>query len=45
LITVTSRETVQNMSLIETLEELEDVSRVYSNLDISEEALAEFVAA
>ncbi len=45
LITLGPKETLQNMSLIEALEELEDVSRVFSNLDISEEAVAEFVAA
>jgi YebC/PmpR family DNA-binding regulatory protein len=33
-------ETLQVMNLIETLEELDDVVKVYSNLDISEEALA-----
>ena len=32
--------TLQVMNLIETLEELDDVAKVYSNLDISEEALA-----
>ncbi len=37
--------TVQNMRLIETLEELDDVQSVHSNLDISEAALAEFEAA
>jgi transcriptional/translational regulatory protein YebC/TACO1 len=45
LITLGPKETFQNMSLIEALEELEDVSRVFSNLDISEEAVAEFVIA
>jgi len=33
-------ETLQVMNLIEALEELDDVVKVYSNLDISEEALA-----
>ena len=33
-------DTLQVMNLIETLEELEDVAKVHSNLDISEEALA-----
>lgn len=37
--------TVQNMRLIEALEELDDVQAVHSNLDISEDALAEFEAA
>jgi YebC/PmpR family DNA-binding regulatory protein len=45
LISLGPKETLQNMALIEALEELEDVSRVFSNLDISEEAVAEFVAA
>jgi transcriptional/translational regulatory protein YebC/TACO1 len=31
--------------LIEALEDLDDVSRVFSNLDISEEAVEEFAAA
>lgn len=35
------KETVQVMQLMENLEELDDVTRVYSNLEISEEALAE----
>lgn len=33
-------DTLQAMHLIEALEELDDVAKVYSNLDISEEALA-----
>lgn len=37
--------TIQNLRLIEYLEELDDVQNVYSNLDISDEALAEFEAA
>lgn len=37
--------TVQNMRLIESLEELDDVQAVHSNLDISDAALAEFEAA
>lgn len=45
LISLGPKETLQNMALIEALEELEDVSRVFSNLDISEEAVAEYVAA
>ncbi len=40
-----TKETLQNLSLIEALEDLEDVSRVFSNLDISEEAVEEFAAA
>lgn len=34
-------ETLQVMHLIETLEELDDVSKVYSNLEITDEALAQ----
>jgi len=45
LISLDAKEAQQVMTLIETLEDLEDVSRVFSNLDISEEAMAEFVAA
>jgi YebC/PmpR family DNA-binding regulatory protein len=41
-ITLGPKETLQNMSVIEQLEELEDVSRVYSNLDFSEESLAQY---
>ena len=37
--------TVQNMRLIESLEELDDVQSVHSNLDISDAALTEFEAA
>ncbi len=35
------KDTVQVMQLMENLEELDDVTRVYSNLEITEEALAE----
>jgi YebC/PmpR family DNA-binding regulatory protein len=38
-------ETEQSMHLIDTLEELDDVQKVYSNLDISEAVLARFEAA
>ena len=34
-------DTLQVMSLVETVEELDDVTKVYSNLEISDEALAE----
>lgn len=34
-------QTLQVMNLVENLEELEDVAKVYSNLDISEEVLAQ----
>ncbi|NLE43336.1 MAG: YebC/PmpR family DNA-binding transcriptional regulator [Chloroflexi bacterium] len=37
--------TVQVMSVIEALEELDDVQQVYSNLDISDEAMAMYEAA
>ena len=40
-LTLDSKTTVQVMQLMENLEELEDVTRVYSNLEITEEALAE----
>lgn len=40
LMTVGEKETLQLMSMIEHLEDLDDVQQVYSNLDISEEILA-----
>jgi YebC/PmpR family DNA-binding regulatory protein len=40
LMTVAEKETLQLMTMIEHLEELDDVQQVYSNLDISEEILA-----
>ena len=40
LLTVGEKETLQLMTMIEHLEELDDVQQVYSNLDISEEILA-----
>jgi YebC/PmpR family DNA-binding regulatory protein len=40
LMTVDEKETLQLMTMIEHLEELDDVQQVYSNLDISEEILA-----
>jgi len=40
LMTLDEKETLQIMNMIETLEELDDVQEVYSNLDISEEILA-----
>lgn len=39
------KETLQVMGIIETLEELDDVQRVYSGLSISDEALAELETA
>ncbi len=40
LMTLGEKETLQVMNMIESLEELDDVQQVYSNLDISEEILA-----
>jgi transcriptional/translational regulatory protein YebC/TACO1 len=37
--------TMANMRLIDALEELEDVAQVYSNLEISDEAMAAYEAA
>ena len=37
-------DTLQVMNLIETIEELDDVAKVYSNLEISDEALARIEA-
>jgi YebC/PmpR family DNA-binding regulatory protein len=36
------KQALQNMNLISTLEELDDVQQVYSNLDISDELMARF---
>jgi transcriptional/translational regulatory protein YebC/TACO1 len=38
------KQTFQNMNLISTLEDLEDVQQVYSNLDISDELMAAYEA-
>jgi YebC/PmpR family DNA-binding regulatory protein len=43
-ITLDEKKTFQNMNLISTLEDLEDVQQVYSNLDISDELMAKFEA-
>ncbi len=43
-ITLTEKQTLQNMGLISTLEDLDDVQQVYSNLDISDEVMAKFEA-
>jgi transcriptional/translational regulatory protein YebC/TACO1 len=43
-ITLDEKKAFQNMSLISTLEELEDVQQVYSNLDITDELMAKFEA-
>lgn len=40
LVSLPLRETLQVMSVIERLEDLDDVSKVYSNLDVTEEAVA-----
>jgi len=40
MITLAEKETLHVMNMIESLEELDDVQQVYSNLDISEEILA-----
>ncbi len=40
-----AKETLQVMSIIEALEELDDVQQVYSNLDISDEAMAQYETA
>jgi YebC/PmpR family DNA-binding regulatory protein len=40
LMTLSEKDTLQVMNMIEALEELDDVQQVYSNLDISEEILA-----
>jgi YebC/PmpR family DNA-binding regulatory protein len=39
------KETFQVMSLVERLEELDDVQQVYSNLDLSDEVMAQYEAA
>jgi YebC/PmpR family DNA-binding regulatory protein len=41
LISLSPSETLQVLNLVEALEELDDMSKVYSNLEISDEALAE----
>jgi YebC/PmpR family DNA-binding regulatory protein len=43
-ITLDEKKTFQNMNLISTLEDLEDVQQVYSNLDISDELMAGYEA-
>ena len=40
MMTLGEKETLQIMNMVESLEELDDVQQVYSNLDISEEILA-----
>jgi YebC/PmpR family DNA-binding regulatory protein len=41
-ITLDEKQAFQNMNLISTLEDLDDVQNVYSNLDISDELMAKF---
>jgi YebC/PmpR family DNA-binding regulatory protein len=41
-IELNEKQTFQNMNLISTLEELEDVQQVYSNLNITDELMAKF---
>ncbi len=40
-ISLSPADTLQVMNLVETLEELDDVAKVYSNLEITDEALAQ----
>lgn len=44
LVTVAAKDAVSVMGLIDALEELDDVQQVYSNLDFSEEAVAQYEA-
>jgi transcriptional/translational regulatory protein YebC/TACO1 len=43
-ITLNPKQTFQNMNLISTLEDLDDVQQVYSNLDISDELMEQYEA-
>jgi YebC/PmpR family DNA-binding regulatory protein len=43
-VTLDEKQTFQNMNLISTLEDLDDVQQVYSNLDISDELMSKFEA-
>lgn len=43
-IVLDQKQTFQNMNLISTLEELDDVQQVYSNLDISDRLMAQYEA-
>jgi len=43
-ITLNPKQTLQNMNLISTLEDLDDIQHVYSNLDISDELMEQFEA-
>jgi transcriptional/translational regulatory protein YebC/TACO1 len=44
IVSVASKDAVSVMGLIDALEELDDVQRVYSNLEFSEEAVAQYAA-
>ena len=44
IVSVAPKDAVSVMGLIDALEELDDVQRVYSNLEFSEEAVAQYVA-
>jgi YebC/PmpR family DNA-binding regulatory protein len=44
-INLNAKDTLSVMGLVDSLEELDDVQQVFSNLDISEEAVAEYAAA
>jgi transcriptional/translational regulatory protein YebC/TACO1 len=43
-ITLEANETVSTLRLMERLEDLDDVQKVYTNVEFSEEAVAEFAA-
>ncbi|UCC77429.1 MAG: YebC/PmpR family DNA-binding transcriptional regulator [Anaerolineales bacterium] len=45
MVLLDEKATLQNMRLIDELEELDDVRQVYSNLEISDEAMAEYETA
>jgi YebC/PmpR family DNA-binding regulatory protein len=44
-ISLSPKDTLSVMGLVDALEELDDVQQVYSNLDVSEEAVVEYAAA
>jgi transcriptional/translational regulatory protein YebC/TACO1 len=44
LVSVAAKDAVSVMGLIDALEELDDVQQVFSNLDFSEEAVAQYAA-
>ncbi len=45
LVSLNPKDTLSVMGLVDALEELDDVQQVYSNLDISEEAVAQYATA